>query len=72
MGRRADALAKALYDAELLADVNDGDRKLKVVGIFSKNNAQWVTIDIACMLGDITSVTLYDTLGEQATEFIIN
>jgi len=28
--------------------------------------------DLACATGDFTSVTLYDTLGVEATEFIIN
>ena len=47
-------------------------RNLRLVGIFAKNCDEWITFDLACICFDLVSVTLYDTLGTEATEFIIN
>ena len=38
--------------------------KLKFIGIFSKNRKEWGITDIACVLYGITSIPLYDTLGD--------
>jgi long-subunit acyl-CoA synthetase (AMP-forming) len=47
-------------------------RTLKLVGVFGKNSEEWITFDLACVCYDFVSVTLYDTLGIEATDFIIN
>ena len=39
---------------------------LNMIGIFSKSREEWLTTDIACWLTSITSVPLYDTLGEES------
>lgn len=54
------------------SNVEDQGRNLKIVGIFAKNSANWMIIDLACILSGLTSVTLYDTLGADSTGFIIN
>ncbi len=43
-----------------------------MIGIYGKNSEEWIITDLACLCSDITSVTLYDTLGAEATEYIIN
>ncbi len=43
-----------------------------MIGIYAKNSAEWITVDLACLNSDITSVTLYDTLGVEATDYILN
>lgn len=43
---------------------------LKFVAIYSKNNVNSFLIDVACCLYGITSVPIYDTLGEDATNFM--
>ena len=43
-----------------------------MIGIYARNSEEWVTVDLACINSDITSVTLYDTLGVESTEYIIN
>ncbi|CAB4290305.1 unnamed protein product [Prunus armeniaca] len=48
--------------------VNPGDR----CGIFGSNCPQWLTAMEACNSHAITYVPLYDTLGANAVEFIIN
>lgn len=42
------------------------------VGIFAKNRPEWSITDLACASQRIVSVALYDTLGADSTEYIIN
>ncbi|KAL8736055.1 MAG: hypothetical protein Q9181_002604 [Wetmoreana brouardii] len=42
------------------------------VGIWSQNRPEWQITDLACMSQSLYSVSLYDTLGPTATEYIIN
>ncbi|KAJ6671315.1 LONG CHAIN ACYL-COA SYNTHETASE 2 [Salix viminalis] len=48
--------------------VNPGDR----CGIYGSNCAEWITAMEACNSQAVTYVPLYDTLGPNAVEFIIN
>jgi long-chain acyl-CoA synthetase len=45
---------------------------LRFIGIFSKNREEWAITDFACMISGITSVPLYDTLGQEAIEYILD
>ena len=40
--------------------------------IYALNRPEWVITDIACHAYSLTVVALYDTLGEEASEFILN
>lgn len=42
------------------------------MGIYSINTVRYLTIDIACGIYNITSVPIYDTLGEEAIDFAIS
>jgi len=42
------------------------------VTIYSQNRAEWVITDLACHAYSFVVVALYDTLGEDASEFILN
>ena len=68
----AENVAKAVLDNKMESVVEDQHLTLKIIGIFAKNSANWMIIDLACILGGLTSVTLYDTLGSDSTGFIIN
>ena len=46
------------------------DYKLKLVAVYSKNSKEYIYVDGACNLYGLTSVPIYDTLGEEATEFM--
>ena len=48
------------------------DYKLRFVGIHGKNSVEWVITDLANSLYGYTSMPLYDTLGEEAVEFMLN
>lgn len=45
---------------------------LRIVGIYAVNREEWVITDLACALQSITTVPLYDTLGVDNIEYIIN
>ncbi|KAG8929631.1 hypothetical protein FRC02_005296 [Tulasnella sp. 418] len=47
-------------------------REFEVVGIWSINRPEWQIIDLACQAYRKVSVSLYDTLGPDAVEYIIN
>jgi long-chain acyl-CoA synthetase len=51
---------------------NDFDMKLKVVGICSINREEWLLTDLACNLLGITSVPLYETLGDEILQIILS
>ena len=46
------------------------DFHMKMVAIYSGNNKEFILLDIACSLFNYTTVPIYDTLGEEATEFM--
>lgn len=43
-----------------------------VVAILSHNSLEWVLCDIACQAYSLTNTALYDTLGPEASEYIMN
>ena len=65
-------LAKGLIANDLTSECSDDNYTLRCVGIFAKNSAKWIITDLACAYSDTTCVTLYDTLGEESTAYIIN
>jgi len=42
------------------------------VGLWCQNRPEWQIIDLACMSQSLFTVSLYDTLGPDASEYIIN
>ena len=45
---------------------------MRFIGIFSKNRPEWVLTDIACLFYGITSVPIYDTLGDENISYVFN
>ncbi|CAL1704352.1 unnamed protein product [Somion occarium] len=59
----------------LLKLFNDGvlpAGTLKTVGVWSKNSPGWQIVDLAIQAYGLVGVSLYDTLGKDAVEYIIN
>jgi long-subunit acyl-CoA synthetase (AMP-forming) len=52
-------------------DAEDG-RHFGMIGLYAKNREEWIVTDFASILAGIATVTLYDTLGKEFIEFIIN
>jgi long-chain acyl-CoA synthetase len=44
----------------------------RLVAVYSGNSVPYVQLDIACALYGFTTVPIYDTLGEEATEFMFD
>lgn len=46
------------------------EKKLKLVGIYSRTREEWLLTDIACWMSTVANVPLYDTLGEESINWI--
>ncbi|KAF8332328.1 long-chain-fatty-acid-CoA ligase [Cantharellus anzutake] len=49
-----------------------GDQGYEAVGIWSINRPEWQLVDLACQAYAKVSVSLYDTLGPDSVEYIVN
>ena len=56
--------------------VNDetlgGEKKMRFMGIYSRNREEWLVGSFGCQMDSIVIVTLYDTLGINSIEYILN
>jgi long-chain acyl-CoA synthetase len=41
-----------------------------MIGIFSKNRWEWSIVDIACCLYKLTTIPIYDTLGDENITYV--
>jgi long-chain acyl-CoA synthetase len=48
------------------------DYNLKFVAIYGKNSREWILTDLASALYGITTIPIYDTLGEEALDYMFN
>ncbi|KAH7107805.1 long-chain-fatty-acid-CoA ligase [Auriculariales sp. MPI-PUGE-AT-0066] len=67
--RRRD-LGSALY--AMFQQKKIGGGELPTVGIWSTNVPEWQIVDLTAQLYGFVSVALYDTLGPDAVEYVIN
>lgn len=69
----AEAFGSGLLALNLAPTINEWNSySLKFVGIYAKNSMEYLISDIACAIYGITTVPIYDTLGEEATLFAFN
>jgi len=68
VGVLRDAIGSALVKRNM---VPENDQKLRLVGLFSKNREEWVIAEQACHAYGMADVALYDTLGDESIQFII-
>ena len=61
---------KVMMIASGLKDM--GITELANIGLYSVNRAEWVIAEHACYAGNWVTVPLYDTLGDEALQYIIN
>lgn len=67
-----DCLVSFLYDRKLCPKVKFEEGEFRFISIYAKNREEWILTDLACMNAAITSVTLYDTLGKDSIEYILD
>lgn len=51
---------------------DEGNLEICCLAIYAKNREEWVVTDFACILSGVTTVTLYDTLGKDSIEHILD
>lgn len=66
------ALAHGVDALGLAPSFEDDGRTWRTLGIQSKNRKEWCLLNLANMRHKITTVALYDTLGKDASRYIIN
>ncbi|MCJ1296415.1 hypothetical protein MMC34_007981 [Xylographa carneopallida] len=67
--RRKTQFGAGIVELHKRADITDDKYG---VGLWCQNRPEWQLTDLACMSQSLFSVSLYDTLGPSATEYIIN
>ena len=45
---------------------------MRFLGIYSRTREEWMIGSLGCQMDSITIVTIYDTLGMNSMEFILN
>jgi len=64
--RESEAFGSGLVNLSLVSEINEwNNMSLKFCGIYAKNCLEYCLLDIGCTLYGITSVPIYDTLGEE-------
>ena len=66
-------LGKGIEKLELAPKINEyNDYTVRFIGICSKNREEYVITDFAASLFGFTCVPIYDTLGEEAVQYIFD
>jgi long-chain acyl-CoA synthetase len=68
----ARAVAAYLMKHDLCPKITNDEGEFRFVGLYSKNKEEWVVTDFASMISGITTVTLYDTLGHESIDYILD
>lgn len=68
----AEHLSYGLMHHGLAPEVEAEGKKWRFIGLQSKNRKEWFISSLANMHQNICSVSLYDTLGVDATKYILN
>ncbi|KAF0695513.1 hypothetical protein As57867_013623, partial [Aphanomyces stellatus] len=67
---RIQSLAAGLLHHDMIAQTTDANER--ILGIYMKNRPEWVLAHYAVMYAGGFSVALYDTLGADATPYVLN
>nr|AZL94688.1 cyl-CoA synthetase long-chain family [Nephromyces sp. MMRI]AZL94689.1 cyl-CoA synthetase long-chain family [Nephromyces sp. MMRI]AZL94690.1 cyl-CoA synthetase long-chain family [Nephromyces sp. MMRI]AZL94691.1 cyl-CoA synthetase long-chain family [Nephromyces sp. MMRI]AZL94694.1 cyl-CoA synthetase long-chain family [Nephromyces sp. MMRI] len=71
-----DNLGSGLYHMNLVDKVEFDDEpaapSLRMLGLYSKNREEWFVCDQACGKYNIALIPLYDSLGKESTEYILD
>lgn len=66
----AEEFGSGLLNADLVTEINEWNgMSFKFMSIYSKNTVEYILADIGTCMYGITSIPIYATLGEEATEF---
>jgi long-chain acyl-CoA synthetase len=65
-------VGSAIFNLDLAPIYKEGGIDYRFVALYAKNREEWIQTDIACALYGITSLPMYDTLGEEAIKFVFD
>jgi len=65
-------VGSAIFNLDLAPIYQEQGVDYRFVALYAKNREEWIQVDIACSLYGITSLPLYDTLGEEALKFVFD
>jgi len=65
-------LSNYLIKHDLCPKTETPEGTFRFLCLYAKNREEWVVTDFACILSAVTVVTLYDTLGKDAIEYIMD
>jgi long-chain acyl-CoA synthetase len=68
----AKAYSYNLNCKKLFTEVELDNKSWRFMGIYSKNTPSWMITYLGHMYNDITTVSIYDTFGEEGLEYILN
>ena len=70
--KESSALANYLMKHDLVPRTETPEGIYRFLCLYAKNREEWVVTDFACILAGVTVVTLYDTLGKDSIEYIMD
>jgi len=65
-------VGSAVFNLDLAPIYQEQGVDYRFIALYAKNREEWMQVDIACSLYGITSLPLYDTLGEEALKFVFD
>jgi long-chain acyl-CoA synthetase len=66
------AVAAFLMKHDLCPKITNEEGVFRFIALYSKNRDEWVVADFGAMVAAVTCVTLYDTLGQESIEYILD
>jgi long-chain acyl-CoA synthetase len=70
--KESSALANYLMKHDLVPRTETPEGIYRFLCLYAKNREEWVVTDFSCILAAVTVVTLYDTLGKDSIEYIMD
>ena len=71
--QKYEALGSGLLEMNLVPKISEWhNMSFNFIGVYSKNNLEYIILDLSCIFYGFTIVPIYDTLGEEATLFAFN
>lgn len=61
-----------IFESRLMRIINTCTNNAKKIGIWSTNRPEWTITDLACATQGLYDVALYETLGPEIVEYVIN
>ena len=65
-------MANYLMSHDLTPKRHTEEGDIRFLALYAKNREEWVVTDFSCVLSGVTVVTLYDTLGKDSLEYILD